>query len=106
MANAVLTALKIGSPLSDDDKCQPGHHAKDDKKCFEQSEERVHNQVKLFPGNLKPFALSAIDKIGSQQKKHRPKNQDADIDNGAPHEKQGECMYIHFIAPFTIRYPV
>jgi hypothetical protein len=49
--------------LSDNTEGYPGNQTKEHEKYFECPKKTIKNQIKIFPGNGKPPALGAIDKI-------------------------------------------
>ncbi len=53
----------VSKTLSNDKKYHPGDKIKDDNDDFVQAEEWVKDRIKGLPGNWKPLALCAIDKI-------------------------------------------
>jgi hypothetical protein len=87
---------------SDDQKSHIRDDIEHQKNDFEQAEKRVNNDVPGFPGNREPYALYSVHEIRGKYEEHCPQNQDATIDDGAPHEERCECLNIHdvFLYPF------
>ena len=58
--------------LSNNQQREIRYEIKDYKDDFEQSDERVHNHIKGFSRNWKPFTLRAIHQIWSEHEECGP----------------------------------
>jgi hypothetical protein len=94
-----FSKISFRNALSHDQQRQPRHQEKHHKKRLEQTQKRVHNQVKTLPGNRKPLALCTVNEIGSSDHKQAPEEQNTGIDDSAPHKESCQRLKTHCLAP-------
>ena len=90
-----MTCLHTMQSLAKDQQCKPGYQAEYEEEHLEYTHKAVENQFKVLPADVEPPGMDAIDEVGHGQPDEGPQYQQANIQNGAPHEKRGQGCQIH-----------